>query len=97
MAIIRGQVSDGGGRSLGTGFTIHKNSGTGDYTVTYDTPFKNSPVVVATALHTDNGGDREATLYSTSKTAFSITTWKASKGEKRDTAFTFYSSDDYNS
>ncbi len=98
MAIIRGQSSEGGNPVLGKGlFTVNKNPGDGDYTVKYAKPFTNLPVVIVAPLNTSSGGDREATLYNSSKTEFSVTTWKASKGDKRDTAFNFYTSDDYNS
>lgn len=93
MSIMRGQVNKGGGRELGQGFSATRNR-EGDYTVKFDSSFKYPPVVVATAQHTDSGGDRIVTLYKSSSSGFSVTTMKRS--ERRDSAFNFYASDDYN-
>ena len=96
MAIIRGQVSSGGGNEVCGGYTASRIS-EGTYTVTYNQPFKNQPVVVATAFASSAGADRIVTLFESTTTSFSITTRKAKTSDREDTAFTFYASDDCNS
>lgn len=92
---IRGQVSAGGGRELGNSYACER-TGTGTYTVTYDTAFEKAPVVVTTALTSSSGSDRITTLYATSENSFSVTTRKAKTSDREDCAFTFIASDEYN-
>lgn len=94
MSTVRGQVGASGNPVLGDGFSSER-TGTGTYTVTFDSAFKELPVIVATALATSSGQDRIVTLYSSSREEFSITTRKAKTSDRENTAFNFEASDDY--
>lgn len=94
MAIIRGQVNSAGGNELGTDYSVSKPK-TGIYVVKYDKPFAQPPVVVTTALAVDDTKDRITTLFESSKTGFSVSIMKGDHSRK-DSAFNFYASDDYN-
>ena len=95
MSIIRGQVNASGNPVLGGGFSSQR-TGTGTYSVTYDQPFAEQPVVVATAFTDNAGADRIVTLFSSSRAGFSIATRKAKTSDRENTAFNFYTSDNYN-
>jgi hypothetical protein len=50
LRIVRGVVSGGGGLLVGAGFTVSKGAaGSGQYTITFNTPFVGAPAVTATA------------------------------------------------
>jgi hypothetical protein len=44
LRVVRGHIGAAGGVAAGVGFTITKN-GTGDYTITFTTPFSAEPTV----------------------------------------------------
>lgn len=89
---IRGRVSEEGTRELGVGFTSER-LGKGNYSVRFNPQLSLPPSVVATAVGPDAGGHRLLTLYDVSTEGFSLTTRKDS--EKRDAAFNFYASNQY--
>lgn len=67
LRIVRGVVSGGAGLLAGAGFTITKGAaGSGQYTITFNTPFSGPPTVTATA---DLDGRVISTVGVTSTTA----------------------------
>lgn len=89
LRIIRGMSSGVGTVIHGTGWTVARTAGeaTGDYTITFTTPFSDSPVVTATAI--------DGTLLETAvvHNAFSSTTIRirtfSAAGALVDTVFSF--------
>ena len=85
LRIIRGRISGAGGITTGTGFTVSK-TGTGAYTVSFNTAFATQPTITATpqvAL------SRLATVTSVGTTSAQFRTFTSTDGAAIDQDFHF--------
>ena len=84
---IVGQVNDQGGVETGTGFSSSQKS-TGDYEVDYSSAFSGEPIVLVTAVETDDSSPRIGTLYNTGIGGFQVSFVNTDKKHK-NTGFNF--------
>ena len=85
---VVGRVNSDGTRNCGGGFSSSQNNRTGDYKVTFDTPFVNPPVVTATAVADSRDNTRTVTIYQLSRNSFDVTV-RSSSGDRKNTSFNF--------
>ena len=87
LRIIRGVISGGGAALAGSGFTV-SHTGTGTYTVTYNTAFVGLPAVTAN-VESGSGAARLVTLQGTTTGSATILISVPSTGALADGAFHF--------
>lgn len=86
--MVYGQFSSAAGITRGTGFTV-VHTGTGDYTVTFTTPFANPPTILVLL----DGANKVPQLHAVAAGSFEIWIYTANTGANGDCGMTFLAID----